>query len=402
MSAARMHILMISDVYFPRVNGVSTSIRTFRRELIALGHRVTLICPEYPNAAPDGDADIIRVPSRGVPMDPEDRMMNRSRINRLFVQLSDLRIDIVHIQTPFVAHYAGLYLAKHLDVPVFETYHTFFEEYLYHYVPLVPRALMRFLARRFTVSQCNAIDRIVSPSRAMQQALLDYGVRTPIEILPTGLEQNQFRVGDGARFRAKHGIEAERPVLTHVGRVAHEKNIDFLVHMFKLVHARVPEALLLIVGEGPAQEHLRSLTSRLNLGGSVRFIGYLDRDTELLDCYSAADLFVFASRTETQGLVLLEALAQGTPVVSTMHMGTRDVLEHARGARTVDEDVETFANAVVELLHDNVARERLSLVAPSDAGKWSSREMAERLVRSYSAARGNRTPERIPAPQSSL
>jgi 1,2-diacylglycerol 3-alpha-glucosyltransferase len=171
--------------------------------------------------------------------------------------------------------------------------------------------------------------------------------------------------------------------LLYVGRVAHEKNIDFLVHMFKKVLTQIPNALLLIVGEGPAQPHLRELVRTTGVAESVRFIGYLERDSELLDCYQAGDLFVFASRTETQGLVLLEALAQGTPVVSTVHMGTRDVLEHARGARIVDDNLDAFANAATELLNDNVTRTRLSMVAPGDAAKWSSREMAERLVRLY-------------------
>jgi 1,2-diacylglycerol 3-alpha-glucosyltransferase len=377
----RMRILMISDVYFPRVNGVSTSIRTFRRELMTLGHHVTLIAPNY-EIASDDDADIVRVPSRGVPRDPEDRMMRRKSIDRL-PRLSKDRFDIVHIQTPFVAHYAGIYLAKQLRVPTIESYHTFFEEYLHHYVPFVPRNVMRFIARRVTVSQCNAVDRIISPSRAMHAALTDYGVKSRIDILPTGLEQSQFRLGDGARFRAKHGITADRPTLLYVGRVAHEKNIEFLLRMMTAVREKIPSALFLIVGEGPAREHLRAQAIELGLSDSVKFIGYLDRDTELLDCYRGGDVFVFASRTETQGLVLLEALAQGTPVVSTMHMGTRDVLENARGVRIVGEQISEFAEAVIKLLRNKIERERLATVAPNDAMKWSSREMAERLVRSY-------------------
>jgi len=382
-----MRILMISDVYFPRVNGVSTSIRTFRRELLALGHHVTLIAPTYPGYS-EADADIVRIPSRGVPLDPEDRMMRRGEVDKLAAQLDKLRFDIVHIHTPFVAHYAGAYLAKRLGIRAVESYHTFFEEYLHHYVPFVPRNAMRFFARRFSVSQCNAVDRIVSPSRAMHQALRDYGVKTPIDILPTGLESSQFNRGSGARFRNKHRIGLDRPTLLYVGRVAHEKNIDFLVHAFRDVVAQVKDALLLIVGEGPAEPHVRNLVREQGLESAVRFIGYLERDTELLDCYASANLFVFASRTETQGLVLLESLAQGTPVVSTIHMGTRDVLEHARGARVVTENTTAFANAVVELLSDNDQRKRLAMLAPSDAAKWSAREMAERLLRVYTACIG--------------
>jgi 1,2-diacylglycerol 3-alpha-glucosyltransferase len=391
MTKRPLRILMISDVYFPRVNGVSTSIRTFRRELLALGHDVTLIAPSYPGFS-DTDANFLRVASRQVPMDPEDRMMRRHQIDALWPSLKAQRYDVLHIHTPFIAHYAGLYLAQQLNIPVVETYHTFFEEYLHHYVPLVPRTLMRLIARRVTVSQCNAVAQIIAPSRAMLDALQNYGVRSPIEILPTGLEASQFNLGDGARFRTRHGIAADRPTLLYVGRVAYEKNIDFLLHSFKRVHAAMPAALLLIVGEGPARDHLQALVNKLHLDAAVKFVGYLDRDTELLDCYRAGDLFVFASRTETQGLVLLESLAQGTPVVSTMHMGTRDVLHNTQGARIVAEDTDEFSQACIELLGNTVARQQLAGRAAHDAQRWSSCEMTGRLVQLYSTVIARQQP----------
>ncbi len=389
MTERPLRILMISDVYFPRVNGVSTSIRTFRRALQASGHHVTLICPEYPAAHVD-DADIIRISSRGIPLDPEDRMMRRHAIDQLLPMLRDQQFDVLHIHTPFIAHYAGVALARQLKLPVVESYHTFFEEYLYHYIPLVPRPLMRLVARRVTVSQCHAVDQVISPSRAMLQALQDYGVHTPIQILPTGLEANQYLPGNGARFRVEHDIAADRPTLLYVGRVAHEKNIEFLIHSFQQVQAAMPQALLLITGEGPALPHLQALVSKLKLTANVKFIGYLDRDSTLLDCYRCADAFVFASRTETQGLVLLEALAQGTPVVSTMHMGTRDVLTGTQGTRIVTEDQHEFAAACIGLLSDPAQRQQLASHARNDALRWSAAEMSTRLTLLYRQMLGQR------------
>ena len=383
-----MHVLMISDVYFPRVNGVSTSIRSFRRELQAQGHRVTLIVPHYPHSeAYDQtypDADLIRIPSRFIPRDPEDRFMIKGKILQLLPRLRALNVDVLHIQTPFVAHYVGLTLAKALNLPVVESYHTFFEEYLYHYVPLLPRQLMRWVARRFTVSQCNAVQQVIAPSRAMHDALRAYGVAAPITILPTGLEASQFKQGDGARFRHEHSIDTDRPVALYIGRVAYEKNIDFLLRAFQQTLKQLPHALLLIVGEGPAVPHLRQLAEQLNINEATRFIGYLDRDTTLLDCYSAGDVFVFASRTETQGLVLLEAMAQGTPVLSTAHMGTRDILEPAKGAVIVEEALPIFAHQLVKLLSDKEQRATLSAGARRDAASWSTAEMTGRLVSLYS------------------
>lgn len=374
---------MISDVYFPRINGVSTSIQTFRRDLARLGHESELIVPDYPQGTQTPDPQIRRIPSRYVPRDPEDRMMRRSHIRRSLGELRSREFDLVHIQTPFIAHYAGLELARALDLPVVETYHTYFEEYLHHYVPLLPSSLTRLAARRFTCSQGNAVDHLIAPSRAMREALVDYGVRTPVTVIPTGLEADRFTLGDGGRFRARVGIAPGQPVLVHVGRIAHEKNIDFLVRMFVKVRAEVPEAVLLIAGEGPALSHCKSLAVKLGVGEHVLFVGYLDRHKELLDCYRAGDVFVFASRTETQGLVLLEAMAQGVPVVSTAHMGTLDILSADRGCVVSVEDEAEFAGHAVDLLRDAAARSTLGEDAQHYAATWSALEMAHRLETLY-------------------
>lgn len=381
-----MRILMISDVYFPRINGVSTSIQTFRRGLHAAGHETVLVAPEYPVQYSDvGQEPIIRVASRYLPRDPEDRIMKQAALRALRPELKRGGFDLVHIQTPFLAHYYGVSVARELGVPAIETYHTYFEEYLHHYVPLVPRSVMRFVARRFTVSQCSALDALVVPSQAMQKALEDYGVRCPMHIIPTGMEMERFANGDGNRFRERLGIPPERPTLVHVGRIAHEKNIDFLLRMFVRVVKLKPETMLVVAGEGPALEHCKSYVESLQLTANVRFVGYLSRERELPDCYSAGDLFVFSSKTETQGLVLLEAMACGTPVVSTAYMGTADIVKPERGAHVAPDDEIGFANLVVELLDDPARRRAMSVEARSYAGTWSAGAMASRMVELYSS-----------------
>jgi glycosyltransferase involved in cell wall biosynthesis len=291
----------------------------------------------------------------------------------------------VHIHTPFVAHYAGVALARRLGLPVIETYHTFFEEYFHHYAPFLPGWLTRRIARSMTVSQCRAVDALVVPSPQMLSKLREYGVETPAEVLPTGIDSARFRGGDGARFRAAHGIPADRPMLVHISRVAHEKNIDFILRMLSHVVRTVPDVLLVIAGEGPALGHLKAMVERLGLRANVQFVGYLDRSTTLLDCYRAGHAFVFASRTETQGLVLLEALALGTPVISTAVMGTADVLKDAQGALVVEENEAAFAEAVIRVLHTPQLRSELAAKAPADAQSWSALAMAERLVKLYAS-----------------
>ena len=385
-----MRILMISDVYFPRINGVSTSIQTFRRGLHAAGHETVLVAPDYPVQYSDtGQEPIIRAPSSYLPRDPEDRIMKQSGLRKLRAELKGGGFDLVHIQTPFIAHYYGVSVARELGVPVIETYHTYFEEYLHHYVPVIPRSVMRFVARRFTVSQCSALDALVVPSKAMQKALEDYGVNCPMHIIPTGMEMERFANGDGKRFRDKLGIPLDRPTLVHVGRIAHEKNIDFLLRMFARVVKQKPETMLVVAGEGPALEHCKSYVDSLKVSANVRFVGYLSRDRELPDCYTAGDLFVFSSKTETQGLVLLEAMACGTPVVSTAYMGTADIVKPERGARVAPDDEENFAKLVVDLLNDPARRRSMSSEARGYAATWSAGAMASRMADLYASLISN-------------
>jgi glycosyltransferase involved in cell wall biosynthesis len=377
-----MKILFISDVYFPRINGVSTSIETFRRNLRALGHTVHLIAPDYLTPSAD-ETDILRVPARSLPLDPEDRLMKYNWVMQRVESLRAEQYDIIHIQTPFVAHYLGTKLSKLLDIPCVETYHTFFEEYLHHYIPLVPKKVMSFIAKRFSRHQGNSLDGMVVPSYPMLHVLKSYGVITHSEVIPTGIEPNSFVPGDRAAFRDKYSIAQDRPVLLFLGRVAHEKNIGFLLKVLGQVRKEIPDVLFVIAGEGPAREGLQQEVKEQGLGENVMFIGYLDRHTELNSCYRSADIFIFSSRTETQGLVLLEAMAQGTPVVSTAEMGTRDVLQDGLGVWVAKEELGDFSGKVVKMLGDAEARKDLSASGREYAHSWSASRQAERMLGFY-------------------
>ena len=390
-----MRVLFISDVYFPRVNGVSTSIRTFRQDLANCGVETQLIAPRYDtdaivpagDAQPDNEPGLLRVASGGIPRDPEDRRMRWGPLTRLLDTLPRNEFDLVHIHTPFIAHYAGVRFARRGNLPCVATYHTFFEEYAHHYVPAMPKWLGRYLARAFTRSQCADVQGLIAPSEPMRDVLLEYGVTTPIHVLPTGLAADRFGAGDGNRFRAQSGVPPDRPLMTYIGRVAHEKNIDFLIQVFMKVRESVPRAMLVIAGEGPARESLRQRVASLKLEPDVVFAGYLDRNTALLDCYAAANVFAFASRTETQGLVLLEAMAQGAAVVSTAELGTRSILKAGSGALVVEEKRDEFASAVVRVLQDETLQKELGERGRAYAKTWSSAAMARRLADLYDTVR---------------
>ena len=350
-----------------------------------------LVAPEYEGQPPTAEHGVVRVPAGRVPKDPEDRRLRWSALGRALEALRPRDFDLIHIQTPFLAHYAGTRFARRWGVPCIETYHTFFEEYVHHYVPALPRVAGRALARAVTRSQCRDVQALIAPSEPLRDSLLQYGISTPVHVIPTGLPADRFTPGDGARFRQRAGLPPGRPLVTYIGRVAHEKNIEFLVRMFLRVRESVPRALLVIAGEGPARESLRRLVAGLGLGGDVHFAGYLDRDTTLLDCDAAAAVFVIASRTETQGLVLLEAMAQGAPIVSTAELGTRSILLPGCGALVAEERVGPFAAAVVRVLTEPAVASALSEQGPPFARTWSSAAMAGRLAELYRALRADKS-----------
>ncbi len=376
-----MRILMVTDVYFPRVNGVSTSIQTLRQALAAAGHSSVLVAPDYPYAVEE--RDILRVPGWQVPRDPEDRLMHPRALAATLEALDPAGFDLVHIHTPFLAHRAGVRWARKHGLPCVETYHTLFEEYFHHYLPLLPKRWLAAAARMISRKECDGVTAVIAPSSAMQQALLGYGVSSPVHIIPTGLKLADFAHCDGPAFRVRHGIASQRPVMAYVGRVAFEKNLQFLLQVTERVRRDLPDVLFVIAGEGPARALLERTVAKRGLAGNVRFVGYLERRTELPDCYCAADAFVFASKTETQGLVLLEAMALGVPVVGLAEMGTKDVLKEGAGCRIAPDDVAGFARVLAPLLTDRAAAQTLGAAGKAYAATWSEARMGEAVIALY-------------------
>lgn len=394
----RLRVLMISDVCHPRVNGVSTSIETFASALSRLGVRITLVAPEYPgtsqafDAAASGCAEVLRMPSRAVPFDPEDRLMLWRGLAALDRRFAGADFDLVHVQTPFAAHYAGMRFARKRRIPCVATYHTHFEEYLFHYIRFLPRSVLRHAARSLARHQCNGLDAVVVPSKPMAETLKAYGITTPLQVIPTGLPDSQFVRGNGSRFRQQWGIAPTRKVALFVGRAAFEKSIDFLLEATAIARRKQAHLMLVVAGEGPALPTLRRQAKALRIEDHVRFVGYLPRHAGLRDCYAAADVFTFASRTETQGLVLLEAMAVGLPVLAIPALGAAEIVAPARGARPADDTPSAFAGQLVELLD---APEQLAAMAGDAvafAREWDADAQAVRLAAMY------RTLLRAPTP----
>ncbi len=388
-----MKILFLSDVYFPRINGVSTSIRTFRSELKKLGHSVHLIAPAY-NKNDEKEEWITRVPSRKIYFDPEDRLIKYSHAVKLIPWIKKESFDVVHIHTPFFAHYLGLKIKKELNIACVETYHTFFEDYLHHYLPWIPESISRYYAQWISKRQCNAVDAIVSPSMPMLDVLRDYRINTKAEVIPTGLEEHYYKQAKGKDFRKDNNIPDKQKIILFVGRVAHEKNIVFLLKMHRALLKVQPETLLVVTGEGPAENDIKLLSRKLGIENNIRQIGYLDQNQQLPSCYAAADVFVFASKSETQGIVLLEAMAQSTPVVAISELGTASILKEGVGSLIAEDNIEDFANKVNKILSNKVLSKELGKKAFNYAFEsWSAKKQAEKLIKFYKKINKVRKPK---------
>ena len=224
---------------------------------------------------------------------------------------------------------------------------------------------------------------LLAPTEPLRDLLHGYGIATPIRVVPTGLDLERFARGERAATRARLGIGTRESLILHVGRLAHEKDVNRVLRVVAGALERHPEARCVIAGEGPARAELERETRRLGLGERIRFLGYLDRERELPDLYAAGDVLLSASTTETQGLVLLEAMAAGLPVVGVAALGTKSLLDAQLGARAAAPDDEALSDALESLLTDPELRRRLSREAREVASAWSIERTTGDLLAAY-------------------
>lgn len=340
-----MNILMMTNTYLPHVGGVARSVDGFSQALRARGHAVLVVAPSFSGAA-RREAGIIRVPAiqRFNGSDFSLRLPVPGLLSRA---LDRFEPDLVHSHHPFLLGDAALRVATRLALPLVFTHHTMYERYT-HYVPGDSPALRRFviaMAREYA----NLCDAVIAPSESIGRLLADRGVQAPIRAIPTGVDVDRFRRGNGARVRARLGIAPSAFVVGHVGRLAHEKNLPFLATAVAGFLRRHPDAHFLVVGAGPSADAIRAIrngsAARVHLTGSLQ-------GQDLVDAYHAMDVFAFASHTETQGMVLAEAMAAAVPVVALDAPGVREVVRDGRNGRLLpNQDAGAFAAALDQMKH---------------------------------------------------
>jgi len=368
---------MFSDTYTPQINGVVTSINTFMSELRAKGHEVYIFGPQLKGVT-EKDFEF-RFQSAPYLFHSEHRVVYP--YSRKLRQFKDLEIDVIHSHTPFSMGWLALRLAKKHNIPLVHTYHTLFTEYV-HYVPIVGKGVMQWVAKRIGRDYCNSCQWVLAPSEAIKKELRSYGVKTEISVIPTGIDVTMKEKGDAERARVRFGLPPEEKLLLYAGRLGQEKNIDFLLRAFKKVLQKDPKVNFAIAGDGPFRKNLEWLAKLLHIRKKIVFCGYLGRE-DLAGVYKAADLFVFASVTETQGLVVAEAMDIGTPVVAVNAMGVADVISGDRGGLASSLDTNEFAEKILRLLEDKELYQQKAKDAVKVGEDMRSEHMVQKLLAGY-------------------
>lgn len=381
----RLRIAIFSDSALPILNGVSISIDSLITELRNRGHSVHLFTARHPKANKAEPNTYrfraIETPwTKGYPLafPPFYRMLRRFRRHQF---------DIIHTHTPFTIGFVGLRWAESHGIPIVSTYHTLYDRYV-HYIPYFPRRYLRFKLAKHTNFYYNHVDHVVTPSEAALKWLRRHSVETPATVIPTAAMPRQFI--DRSETRLKLGIPASQKILLYVGRLAQEKNMSTLFEMAAIALNADSDLRLWLVGDGPYRGECVRMARDLGIGDRVKFVGFVPR-SDVDRYYAAADLFVFASITETQGLVVQEAMTYGLPAVAVIGGGASEGIEHEVNGCTVKNDAASFAAEVLRVVSDGELLDRLSQGANRTSRSDDTLAMCDRMIEVYRQAMSIRT-----------
>ena len=383
----KLKIAIFTNNYFPFIGGVPISIERLTKGLRKLGHEVYIFAPEYPENPADDEAKVIRCKTI---MHKEQNGMELPVVNifsnDIEEKFSELDFDVVHSHHPIWLGSKGLSLAEEYEVPRVLTYHTRLEKYS-HYLPdfMVFKKLFENRIAHYIIKKAaNRSDAVFAPTETAQEYLRNIGVSRHIKVLPTGVDFDDYQVGQSQikELRDKYKNKDE-VLLLSVSRLSKEKNLYFLVEA--LEHIKETTELnfkCLIVGDGSEKENLEEYIIENDLTDYIQLIGAVDHQ-KISQYYAMADLFVFASKSETQGMVLLEAMAGSTPVVAVRSSGIEDVIKNGYNGYKVPENIEQWSSKVVKLVRSNDLLEEMSQNAYQYAKDNSIEEMAKEAVEVY-------------------
>lgn len=370
------NLAYFTDTYYPQLNGLVTSIDSFKEHLERRGNKVC-ICAPKDNDLDREDKDVFRFRSVPYPFYKEFKVS--WPYTRKLKQFFEFNTDIYHLQTPFSLGLLGMFLAKKQKAPVIMTYHSLWTEYV-HYFPL-PKKTMQAFAIRLSQQFCNQLDLVIVPSDAMKKEVESYGLDTKIVTIPTGFSFEHVNQDIDMDIRTIYNIPKDHKILVFVGRIGNEKNIHLLIDSFKEVFNADRKVHLLVIGQGPELESCINQAKSYNLENHITFTGRKCYD-EVIAMLKKSDIFVFPSVSETQGMVSLEALACGLPVVAVNRMGTIDYLSDGKGGLLTEPTVSDFSKGIITTLHSKDVSQ-MKREALEKASLYTMEKMTDRLLETY-------------------
>jgi len=342
----------------------------------------------FDREAKEGGPKVVRVPSMPAFVTKEDRLAKFTKWHWVFRQVESFNPGIIHINTEFVIAEIGFLYARAHNLPAIYTFHTMWEDYGPNYFPMLPTFLVRFIARSIIKTILFQSYRVIVPTTQIDEVVRNYNRRTKTFLLPTGIEPELFDHTDeeGEVFRKK--LEEsfpklkEKRILLFAGRIVKEKNLGFLLNILPEILKKHPDVVLLFAGSGPDLDYFKEEAKEKGLEDNCEFTGYVERK-DLALIYRVSEVFLFPSLTDTQGLVTLEAMFSGTPVVAIGALGTLMVMGGDNGGFMVKNDEGEFTGRVLELLGDKDLWSRKSEEARLHARSWSIEELTKKLADIY-------------------
>lgn len=373
----RLKIAIFSDSALPILNGVSISIDSLITELRNRGHSVHLFTARHPKAN-RAEPNTYRFRAIETPW-TKGYPLAFPPFYRMLLKFRRHQFDVIHTHTPFTIGFVGMRWAESHGIPLVSTYHTLYDRYV-HYIPYVPRRYLRFKLAKHTNFYYNQADHVITPSDAAMKWLRRHSVMSPATVIPTAALPRRFF--DRSELRQSLGIPPEHKILLYVGRLAREKNMETLFRMASLAFREDPSLRLWLVGDGPYRAECVRMVREFGIGDRVKFVGFVPRD-QVDQYYAASDLFVFSSITETQGLVVQEAMTYGLPAVAVTGGGASEGIEEGVNGYVVKNDAHTFAEQVLQVTSDETALAMLSDGALKASRLAGTDSMCDRVVEVY-------------------
>ncbi len=390
-----MNICMMTNTYLPHVGGVARSVSTFAEEYLKRKHRVLVVAPAFEGKPLPKKAEAIVERVAAIQkFNGSDFSVRLPLATALSERIDSFAADVIHAHHPFLLGDTALRIGASKNVPVIFTHHTRYEDYT-HYVPFDSPALKEFAANLST-HFANLCDGVIAPSESIAKLIKSRGVATPIKVVPTGIDVQAFARGSRTRFRRKFRIPDDALVVGHVGRLAPEKNLSFLAEAVALFLEQEKSAYFFVVGSGPSEEAIRGTFQQRGLGDRLILAGK-QTGRALGAAYRAMDVFAFASQSETQGMVLAEAMAAGLPVVALNASGVREVVHDGENGYRLPARAtpQRFANYLARLKSHPQRREAFAAAARQTADDFSRERCAERALSFYEEVRAATRRERL-------